>query len=100
MKIKFSPRAERDLAQIINNPSGLVSDAQAERYVEDIIQKIQQLREFPESGNPREELFPGARSLMFKSHIIFYVIDNGFIEVLTIQHGHSDVSQIWKMDPK
>ena len=87
MKLRFTPRARRDLAEIAEylrtrNPS-------AARAVRDaILRSLQNLALFPAIGRPQN--VEGVRKLVTPKYryLIYYVIDEGAEEIviLTIRH--------------
>jgi len=87
VKLRFTPRATRDLAEIAEylrtrNPS-------AARAVRDaILRSLQNLALFPAIGRPQN--VEGVRKLVTPKYryLIYYVIDEGAEEIviLTIQH--------------
>ena len=87
MKLRFTPRATRDLAAIaeylgIRNPSAALAVRDA------IPRSLQNLTLFPAIGRPQN--VEGFRKLVTPKHryLIYYMIDEGAEEImiLTIQH--------------
>lgn len=49
------------------------------------------LRIHPRLGHPRDDIFPGCRTMQVEQHLIFYHLpDAGSVEVLRILHQRQD----------
>jgi toxin ParE1/3/4 len=59
-------------------------------YLEDIGRTLDRLREYPEIGEMRSDLYPGLRSLPCREHRIYYVYSNGHVSVARILHKAQD----------
>jgi plasmid stabilization system protein ParE len=53
---------------------------------------MQSLREFPELGRARDDLFPGCRIHRIQQHYILYRIDETAIRVVRILHVMRDLA--------
>lgn len=49
------------------------------------------LRRYPRSGPPAPELGDDVRTIRYRQHRLYYVIDNGDVEVLRVFHVARDV---------
>ena len=87
MKLRFTPRATRDLAEIAeylrtSNPSAALAVRDA------ILRSLQNLALFPAIGRPQN--VEGVRKLVTLKYryLVYYMVDEGAEEVvvLTIQH--------------
>jgi toxin ParE1/3/4 len=86
-RIEWSPRSQRELhdiqAYIYEN-----SPHYAQRFVRQLIQRVEKLVNFPESG---ERVFTGSllgcREILFGNYRIFYRFDNQLIEIITVFHA-------------
>ena len=87
MRLRFTPRATRDLAKIAEylrtrNPSAALAVRDA------ILRSLQNLTLFPAIGRPQN--VEGVRKLVTPKYryLVYYVIDDGADEIviLTIQH--------------
>ena len=65
-------------------------------FIDRIFRICQQgLASNPRLGRTREELFPGLRSLVFESYVIFYhPMPNG-VAVVRVLHGMRDIESIF-----
>ena len=87
MKLRFTPRATRDVAQIAEylrtrNPSAALAVRDA------IVRSLQSLTLFPAIGRPQS--VEGVRKLVTSKYryLVYYMIDEGAEEIviLTVQH--------------
>jgi len=87
VKLRFTPRATRDLAQIAEylrtrNPSAALAVRDA------IVRSLQSLTLFPAIGRPQS--VEGVRKLVTSKYryLVYYMIDEGAEEIviLTVQH--------------
>ncbi len=93
LRIVYTRRAQHDLLAIwvyIAEASGV---DRAEQFVADLKAQVQTvLGRFPGSGTDRDDLQPGLRSWVFKSHVLYYTFDDRHVNVLTVVHGRRDRS--------
>ena len=92
MKVLVSDRAKRDLLAIYayvsrDNP------AAAEKIVERISGRFEQLARFPFIGRERFTLAPGLRSLIAGNHLIFYVVAAEQITVVGVIDSRMDIGE-------
>ena len=87
MKLRFTPRATRDLAEIAEylrtrNPSSALAVRDA------ILRSLQNLTLFPAIGRPQDVQGVGKLVTPRYRYLVYYMIDEGAEEivVLTIQH--------------
>ena len=90
MKVFVSGKARRDLLEIYayvaaRNPSA------AQNLMKDVDGKFANLSQFPFIGRERSSLFPGLRSLIVGSYLIFYVVEGERIVVYRVLHGRRDI---------
>jgi len=50
----------------------------------------------PEIGRKREEFYPGCRSWVFESYVIFYQVKDAYIEVIGVVHGSKDINRYFR----
>jgi plasmid stabilization system protein ParE len=87
MKILWSPLAAERVSEIAeyiaeDNPSF------AERWVENVFQKIEELKVFPERGRFVPELNNNTvRELIYGNYRIIYRLEGKRLSVLTVRHG-------------
>lgn len=91
--VVFSPAAETDLDDIWY-AIALDNLTAADRALDAIRQRCDQLSDFPESGPLRSEISSQARSLNAGSYIILYQISATSVEIVRIVHGARDVTAL------
>lgn len=89
----FKPAAESDLDNIWlaiaqDNP------AAADRMIDAIRQRTEQLSLFPESGPLRPEISDDARCLTLADYLILYRITRHQVEIVRIVHGARDLKNL------
>jgi len=92
LRVHWTPKAYEDLDEIQrfieeDNPEAAV------QTVLHIIERVEQLRAFPESGPLlREKRWPhdAMRSLVVGSHLVFYRADDSFVSVIRVLHAARD----------
>ena len=92
-RIVLSPRAVGDLDEIWDYTSERWSADQAERYVRDIWRAIETAAADPSRARSCEEVRPGYRKLLAGSHVIFFKVIRGGIDVVRILHLRMDHEQ-------
>lgn len=90
----FSPAAESDLDDIwyhiaLDNPSA------ADRTIDKLRQRLEQLTAFPESGRARPDIAPNARSLTVGNHIALYRLSDRGLEIVRVVHGARDLTDLF-----
>ena len=92
MRVFISARARADVLRIYSylvdrNPMA------ADRAVERIERKLEQLRHFPFIGPERPGLAAGIRAAVVGTHLIIYRVDPEAVIVLRIIDGRMDVDE-------
>jgi toxin ParE1/3/4 len=93
MRLVFTPAAERDLDDIW---LGIALDdlPNADRMIDKIRQRSQQLLIFPESGRVRLDIVSHARSLNVGNYLILYQVAGNHVEIIRIVHGARDMTKL------
>ncbi|MEJ6785102.1 type II toxin-antitoxin system RelE/ParE family toxin [Aminobacter sp. Piv2-1] len=91
-RIRLTPKARSDLGQIW---AYIAHDniAAAERLLERINEVFQLLVEHPEAGRKRDEIAQGLRSFAIRTHVVFYEIREGSVDVIRVLDGHRDIAE-------
>lgn len=92
-KVQYSKLAVLDLERVWSEVyEASKSPDISEKYISDLLQKIENKSTFPESGTPLyfQELFTGYYFVVFKTYIAFYRVDGDFIFVDRILFRRSD----------
>ena len=88
---RLTPRAATDLDQIADYTIETWGYDQLERYLGALNKRFEWLSEQPFAGRERDDVHPGYRSYPQGSHIIFYVIDDDYVDIIGIPHKSMDV---------
>ena len=91
--VKYSRKAIADLKTIESVIFQACQDKDTtDRYLEELVSKINEKETFPESGSPLIflELFTGYRFVVYKAYIAFYTVVNNMVLVDRILLGKSD----------
>jgi toxin ParE1/3/4 len=93
-KVIISDQAILDLEEIwqyIGNDNPVAADEQIERIYEQCLL----LKDNPEIGRKREELYNGLRSIVVSKYILFYRIKNEVLEIVRILSGYRDIDSLF-----
>jgi len=90
---RLTPSAKSDLIEIWNYTVEIWGEKQAEKYLQDIEDKLNQLPANPELGKQRPEIAPGYYSFPAQKHIIFYLHSDHHIDIIGILHGKMDIDK-------
>lgn len=89
---RYTTAAVSDLAQIWEHHAERVSIRLADELVQRIEKTIREiLTVHPLSGRLRPELGDGVRSCPAPPYVIFYRVEQRYVQVLRVLHGHRDV---------
>jgi toxin ParE1/3/4 len=90
-RFRLTAPAEKDLETITAFTVSRWGEAQAIKYIAALQARFQWLAENPFLGRPREEVAAGYRSFQQGSHLIFYKIGDGQIEIIGVPHASMDI---------
>lgn len=91
--VRLSREADRDVLEILAYTERVWGAKQRATYQTALVRALDRLSRYPESGRPRDDRFPGCRSLQVEQHVIyFYQPDPDEIEVLRILHQRQDAT--------
>jgi toxin ParE1/3/4 len=90
---RLTPSAKSDLIEIWNYTVETWGEKQAEKYLQDIEDKLNQLAVNPELGRRRPEISPGYYSFPIRKHTIFYLNSGRHIDIIGILHGKMDIDK-------
>ncbi len=91
LKIAYTLDAQQDLDDLWESRF-VRGQTVADAVLDEMLERIQDLAEFPEMGRQRDELRPGLRSIRQTSHVIFYVVKGKTLVVLRVAHARRDIS--------
>ncbi len=93
LHIKIRKRAKIEL-KAIRQYIAKDSIYYANKTVDEIVEKIQLLKHFPEMGKQIEIDGEKVRQIIYKSYRIFYKLDSNNIYILSIFHHSRDISNL------
>jgi toxin ParE1/3/4 len=88
----IAPEAEADLLDIFvyiaaENPRA------AKRLIDILLAKMHWIAETGFTGQPRDELAFGLRSVVYRERCIFYRVDSEQVRVVRVLHGRRDLGR-------
>ncbi|WP_320042106.1 type II toxin-antitoxin system RelE/ParE family toxin [uncultured Desulfobacter sp.] len=92
-RYRLTPSAKSDLIDIWNYTVETWGEKQAEKYLQDIEDKLNQLAANPGLGKQRPEIARGYYSFPVQKHIMFYLISDSYIDIIGILHGKMDIDK-------
>jgi toxin ParE1/3/4 len=94
IRVDFTPVAEADLDDIW---FAIAQDSlkAADRMIDLLRERTEQLAMFPESGPLRPEIGDTVRSLVCRNYLILYRIHRRQVEVVRIVHGARDLTALF-----
>jgi toxin ParE1/3/4 len=92
MKIFISEKAKKDLLQIFSYVAARNQFA-ADKIIEAIDSKFEQLSRFPFIGRERRNLSEGLHSIVVRRYLIFYTVERDRIIIVRVIDGRMDVDE-------
>jgi toxin ParE1/3/4 len=86
----LSPKAQADIDDIWSYTVENWGDQQAERYLRGLQRAIEDIAENPDKGRPCDHIRAGYRKYPVGSHVLFYRVVDGLIDVVRILHQRMD----------
>lgn len=93
-KLRISKQAREDLVDVWQYIA-LDSFENADKFVDMIYDKCTKLASTPEMGRKRDDLIPGLRSFPVKRYLIFYRINNSYVEISRVLSAYRDLSVLF-----
>jgi toxin ParE1/3/4 len=90
IRIRKRALAESDLIGIWHYTFEQWGAAQADKYLDELNDGIQQLAENPEMGMKRDYVREGYRVLFVNSHAVYYTVTSSAIHIVRALHGQMD----------
>lgn len=88
---RLTPRAVQDLRNIARYTLETWGKEQRELYLRAMDRRFSWLADHPALGRPRPDIKEGYYSYTQGSHVIFYLVREGGIDVIGIPHQRMDV---------
>lgn len=92
-RFRLSPLAQTDLEDIWDYTFKRWDGDQAEHYVQQIRQTIEQLAGMPKLGRVCDDVREGYRKYPVGSHIVFFRVRPDHIDVIRILHNRMDIDR-------
>jgi len=98
LKIRYTEFADQDLFAIYIYTHKTWGAAQAQKYTTQLKTAIERLAQEPSRIGTvdRSALYPGSRSYLAKSHLVFYRVVDEHLEILRILHSRMDIPSYFK----
>ena len=92
-KVVWREAAGADLEALYDWIADCADPGIALRFTLRIEAACERLINFPRRGTPRDDLYPGLRSMPFERAVtIFYLVDNDEVQIVRILHAGRDVT--------
>jgi toxin ParE1/3/4 len=88
---RITPRAHEDLKNIARYTIKKWGKEQRNKYLDGLDKRFAWLAENPLLGRYRPEVREGYYSYLQGSHVIFYILRNGGIDIIGIPHQQMDI---------
>lgn len=90
-RLTLSDDADRDLEDIYRQGAAMFGLAQADHYIDGLLDTLDLIAGFPGVARLRDEITPPVRAYPHVSHMILYDIDErGDVLVVRIRHAHEN----------
>lgn len=86
MRYVLTLKAEEDLKDIYDFSYGKFGQRTADHYFDRLLDRLEQIADFPELGVQRSELSTKIRSILAESHLIFYEIKQDYVLIVRVLH--------------
>jgi toxin ParE1/3/4 len=93
LPVRLLPRARADLAGIWRYSATRWDAAQADSYIDQVSGHIGLLAVYPLMGRPVPEIREGYRQFPSGSHVLYYRVTDGGIEIVRIHHHKMDAER-------
>lgn len=97
-KYSLTVPATSDLGNIYDYTIDMWGKAQADKYTKQLYDRFKWLSDNPLLGTSRNEIKEGYRSFNEGSHVIFYRVAGGNIEIIGIPHQSMDTLQHFSIE--
>ena len=95
-KVNITPRAKADLNNIWLYTTQTWNEAQADRYITAIYERLQRLAEQPQIGKHRPDIEYGYYCVPQAQHLIFYLIRDNAIDIIGLPHRNMDIGNFFE----
>ncbi len=91
--LTISERAEADLREIWRWSYEQFGENQADRYLDQLDDGLQNCGSEPEGGRQRDAIRPGYWSQLVRKHAVFYTFTDDEVRIQRVLHGSMDPSR-------
>ena len=88
---RLTPRARADLLAIGRYTLRVWGRTQRNRYLRNLDKRFEWLADNPRLGQHRPDIQEGYYSFLEGSHLVFYIIRDGGIDIIGIPHQNMDI---------
>ena len=89
----FSNKAENDLVEIYRYGFITYGENKADLYIEALKEKCQFIADMPNLCPDRDEFNPPVKIYHHKKHLIIYIVETDFIQIIRVLHERMDIQQ-------
>lgn len=94
-RLTISEAARRDLSHVYVSGVTMFGLAQADRYIDELLNAIDLIAEFPLMARLRMEIAPPIRAHQYQSHVILYDVgDQDQVVIVRIRHALEDWQRV------
>lgn len=90
--VRLTPRAVEDLREIGRYTVKVWGKAKRDLYLRALDSRFAWLAENPLRGRPRADIAQGYHSFPHASHVIFYLIRDGGVDIIGVVHQAMDIA--------
>ena len=90
MAFRLTGQAEQDFYDIYAESTRKFGEAQADKYLSDLLETISLIADHPQMARERSEVKPPVRVHPYQAHLIIYTVHAEHILVLRIPRGSRD----------
>ena len=90
-KYRLTPVAKEDIKEIWFYPVASWGEKRAEVYIAQLETQLEKLADNPTLGRDRSEINKNYRSMSSEKHVIFYIINGGYVDIIGVLHSSMDV---------
>ena len=97
-RFRITPRAYADLVNIARYTRETWGSEQRDHYIRALDERFSWLAEQPQTGRHRPDVVEGYYSYPQGRHVIFYLIRDGWIDIIGVPHQRMDVQRYFDDD--
>lgn len=100
LEVRYRPEAVDDLESIFFHVLGAsFSVSIAAGFVERMRQRCERIGDAPHGGRPRDDLYPGLRTVPFeRTAVIAYLVEDHCVRITNVFYGGQDYEALYRQD--